>query len=463
VGFPTRSVVGGRVYLWIMETTTTTAPHPTAGAADVAVGDASPHPLVVLVERVRARFGEELPPALWSMSDDDVVELLASLQGLAAQVDAALLAGIREADCRDLGKRAGATSTARWLSGLLRTRPGQASRRVKLARDLDTTLVPTQAMLTTGEISVEHADVIAQTLRDLPAAAGPDVRFAAEQAMLEHTEVMNPKDLATIGSTILNAVDPELADHLLAKQLADQEAREARQRELSLSDDPYSTSSFLRGKLDAETTELLRVALEPLAKPRPTTADGPDLRTSGQRMGDGFHELLRRYLDSGASPTHAGEKPHLVITVTDANLINGTGYATLLHTGTPMSVHTAERLACDAKISLRGAVDGQPALTDGTRLFTGKIRRLLELRDGGCAFPSCDRPPSWCDGHHVLAWLRGGPTSVGNGVLLCGYHHRLIHQGAWTVRMADDGMPEFVPPDWTDPKRNPLRNNRMRV
>jgi hypothetical protein len=180
-------------------------------------------------------------------------------------------------------------------------------------------------------------------------------------------------------------------------------------------------------------------------------------------MGDGFHELLRRYLDSGVSPTHAGEKPHLVITVTDANLINGTGYATLLHTGTPMSVRTAERLACDAKINLWGALDGQPALTDGARLFTGKTRRLLELRDGGCAFPSCDRPPSWCDGHHVLAWLRGGPTTVGNGVLLCGYHHRLIHQGAWTVRIADDGMPEFVPPDWIDPQRSPLRNNRMRA
>jgi hypothetical protein len=30
------------------------------------------------------------------------------------------------------------------------------------------------------------------------------------------------------------------------------------------------------------------------------------------------------------------------------------------------------------------------------RLFVGALRHALELRDGGCAFPGCDRPPRWC-------------------------------------------------------------------
>ncbi|MGH3489648.1 MAG: DUF222 domain-containing protein, partial [Actinopolymorphaceae bacterium] len=113
----------------------------TTGAGSAA--GASGHPLPVLVAGMRSRLGDELPPVLWSMPEDELVDLLVDLQGLAAQVDAALLAGIRETDRRDLGKTAGATSTATWLSGLLRIRPGQASRRVKLARDLDTTLVLT--------------------------------------------------------------------------------------------------------------------------------------------------------------------------------------------------------------------------------------------------------------------------------------------------------------------------------
>ncbi|MEQ7127153.1 DUF222 domain-containing protein [Actinopolymorpha sp. B11F2] len=347
---------------------------------------------------MRSRLGEELPPVLWSMGEDELIDLLVDLQGLIAQCDAGLLAAISEADRRDLGKTAGATSTTNWLSDMLRIRPGQASRKVKLAKDLDTSLVMTRTEMNAGRISADTADVIAQTMRDLPSEAGPDTRFDAEHAMLEHAHTFHPGELTKIGKTILNSVDPELTDQILAKKLADEEKRAARARELSISDDPYSTSSFVRGKLDAETSEMLRTALEPLAKPRPTTADGPDTRTYAQRMGDGLHELLRRYLDSGESPSHAGEKPHLVIRI------------------------------------------------DGIRLFVGKTRRLLELRDRGCAFPGCDRPPSWCEGHHVIAWLKGGPTTVANGVLLCAFHHRLTHQGAWTVRIAGDGMPEFVPP-----------------
>ncbi|MEQ4204277.1 DUF222 domain-containing protein [Actinopolymorpha sp. B9G3] len=459
-----------------METATTTATRGTGTGTGTGAGtgagtttgrgpdgQAPRHGLSVLVSRMRARLGEELPPVLWSMAEDELVDLLVDLQGLLAQAEAASLAAVREVDRRDLGRTAGATSTANWLSGLLRIRPGKASRRVKLARDLDTTLAMTHTALNAGDIDVEAADVIAQTIRDLPSEAGPDVRFDAERAMLDHARVFHPQDLTRIGTTILGTVDPDLADRILAKKLADDEARAARRRELSIQDDPYSTSSFLRGKLDAETADMLRTAIEPLAKPRPTDADGPDTRTASQRLGDGFHELLRRYLDSGESPTHAGEKPHLVITITDTNLADGTGHATLLRTGTPISARTAQRMACDAKVSYWGIVNGQQALTDGTRLFVGRTRRLLELRDRGCAFPGCDRPPSWCDGHHIIAWLQGGPTTVDNGVLLCGHHHRLVHQGAWHVRLADDGRPEFIPPEWIDKTRQPQRNNRLRT
>ncbi|MEQ7124042.1 HNH endonuclease signature motif containing protein [Actinopolymorpha sp. B11F2] len=72
-------------------------------------------------------------------------------------------------------------------------------------------------------------------------------------------------------------------------------------------------------------------------------------------------------------------------------------------------------------------------------------------------------PPSWCEAHHIIAWLQGGPTTVDNGVLLCGYHHRLIHQGTWTVHMAADGQPEFTPPEWISKTRKPLRNTRLRT
>uniref|UniRef100_UPI000379E63C HNH endonuclease signature motif containing protein n=1 Tax=Actinopolymorpha alba TaxID=533267 RepID=UPI000379E63C len=421
------------------------------------------HPFSVLVERIRVRLAEESGAPLWSTPGDELTDLLVSLEALSAQLEAVQLQVIREADRRDLGASVGATGTAALLSSLLRMRPEHARAAVKLANDLDTVLPLVQLALNAGEISADHARVIAKAIRDLPKEAGQETRAEAEQVPVEHARVFDPKDLAGLGKAVLNAVDPELADKVLAKKLAEEEAKAARQRELTLYDDPNGSGTHIRGKLDPVTADMLRTALEPLSKPLPTTADGPDPRSAAQRRGDGFAELIRRYLNAGVSPSQGGEKPHIVVTITDTDLVNGTGLGRLLRTGTYVSARTVQEWACDAKISWFGIRDGEVALSDGTRFFTGRLRKLLELRDRGCAFPGCDRPPAWCDGHHVRSWLEGGPTTLSNGALLCGHHHRLIHQDTWQVQLAADGMPEFIPPEWIDQQRNPIRNNRLRT
>ena len=53
------------------------------------------------------------------------------------------------------------------------------------------------------------------------------------------------------------------------------------------------------------------------------------------------------------------------------------------------------------------------------RTITRAQRNALIVRDGGCFFPGCDRPPSWCDGHHVIHWLNHGPSELWNLTLLC--------------------------------------------
>ena len=64
------------------------------------------------------------------------------------------------------------------------------------------------------------------------------------------------------------------------------------------------------------------------------------------------------------------------------------------------------------------------------RCFTEQQRLALTARDKGCTFPGCDRPPGWCQTHHVLEYRNGGPTTVDNGVLPCGHHHRTFeHAG----------------------------------
>ena len=60
--------------------------------------------------------------------------------------------------------------------------------------------------------------------------------------------------------------------------------------------------------------------------------------------------------------------------------------------------------------------------------------------------------------HHIVHWLHGGPTSLDNGVLLCHTHHVVIHRGEWTVRLAANKRPEFIPPAWVDPDQTPRTN-----
>jgi len=86
----------------------------------------------------------------------------------------------------------------------------------------------------------------------------------------------------------------------------------------------------------------------------------------------------------------------------------------------------------------------------------------LEVRDGGCAFPGCDRAAKYTDAHHITSWWAGGETSVANGVLLCLPHHKEAHRGYWQIQMTPHGLPEFVPPLHVDPLQRPLRNHIAR-
>ena len=84
-----------------------------------------------------------------------------------------------------------------------------------------------------------------------------------------------------------------------------------------------------------------------------------------------------------------------------------------------------------------------------TSVVSSAMRRALIVRDEGCAFPECDRPPAWTDAHHVRHWAHGGPTAVTNLVLLCRPHHRRVHGGDFVVSIVDGG-PRFARADGSE-------------
>ncbi|HUH14164.1 MAG TPA: DUF222 domain-containing protein [Longimicrobiales bacterium] len=117
-----------------------------------------------------------------------------------------------------------------------------------------------------------------------------------------------------------------------------------------------------------------------------------------------------------------------------------------LRDGTRLSHETARRLTCDCGIArMKRAPDGSLLdLGRKTRTITPALRRALEVRDRGCRFPGCGLP--FTAGHHIQHWADGGPTSLANCVLLCRFHHRLVHEGGWKVAWWGEGRPVFIDP-----------------
>jgi hypothetical protein len=70
-------------------------------------------------------------------------------------------------------------------------------------------------------------------------------------------------------------------------------------------------------------------------------------------------------------------------------------------------------------------------------MIPSATRRALVARDRDCVFNGCHAPAAWCDGHHLTWWTRGGPTKLTNLALVCREHHRMVHEGGWTLARKD--------------------------
>jgi hypothetical protein len=342
------------------------------------------------------------------------------------------------------------------LRDRLRIGGPSARRMVGLAAALDSGPAVVRDALARGVISVEQAQVITTTLSNLPADLGSEVVDKAAQVLVDAAGQFEPQMLRRLGERILSHVAPDLAEQAELAALRAAEARAHDRRHVTLSSEQADGQVRVTGRLDVESAAIIRAAIDPLSAP---AAVGDD-RSPGQRRADALTEVCRLALNTEQLPDNGGDRPQIVVTV-DLDTITRQLAAGTLDTGQALSPEAVRRLACDAAI-LPAVLDGAGQVLDlgrQRRLFTGPLRRALVLRDRGCAFPGCDRPPRWADGHHITHWTDGGETNLTNAVLLCRYHHRVIHHSDWQVQLAADGIPEFLPPAWLDPAQHPRRNH----
>lgn len=115
--------------------------------------------------------------------------------------------------------------------------------------------------------------------------------------------------------------------------------------------------------------------------------------------------------------------------------------------GPGIATETARRLACDCSFVTLVERDGEPlSVGRRTRSIPASIRRALVARDGCCQFPGCERR-RFVDAHHLEHWAHGGETSLENLALFCRHHHRLLHEGGFSVRRGRDRRLRFRRPD----------------
>ena len=199
----------------------------------------------------------------------------------------------------------------------------------------------------------------------------------------------------------------------------------------------------LHGRLAAESGATVVAALERIAE-----AAKPDPETGlfdpyEWRAADALVELASAHLGAAAQPDRAT----IVIHADASALTQGEGTAEI-EGGVPVNFETLRRRACDGRVEwvMRGA-DGKPlGVGRARRTVPAWLARQLRRRDAGCRFPACERR-RWGHAHHRRHWADGGATDLDNLIWLCPTHHRLVHEGGWSIRVDPAGEVTFVRPD----------------
>ncbi|MFD3443022.1 DUF222 domain-containing protein [Microbacteriaceae bacterium 4G12] len=318
---------------------------------------------------------------------------------------------------------------------------------------------PIAHAVTDGKVSIAQADAIRAGL-GLPTGTVPPE--ALSEAALELVE-----DAATLTAGQLHRRARQLRDDLNDTEVPDREKAQLDQQHLKAWKRP---DGMVEGKFlyAPEPGAFLLSVLDELTNPR---RGGPrfvkeedraridaimnDPRPTERLAADGLLELLRIGSDADPGQVFGSRRPAVRVIVTKESLQSGEGHGSIQDTGEAVSIATIRREVCaTGTVAVVLDDDGQCVnVGREQRLFTTRQRIGLAVRDGGCMWPGCDRPPSWCEAHHINQWKRDhGNTDIADGVLLCKHHHLLLHNTGWDIRRTS-GKYFLIPPRSISPTR----------
>ena len=353
------------------------------------------------------------------------------IAALAADIEAAMcrwLELVAEFDRRDGWFLEGCTSCAAWVSWRCGMGPTAAREHVRVARRLHE-LPSVRAAFSRGELSYSKVRAITRV---------EDVEH--EDELVELAQNATAAQLERIVRSYRSAV------------LAESDASRVLQERFLALEWEDDGSLRVRGRLPADQGALLMKAVEVVAAQLRTdareeqddaSAEAPT--HAGARRADALTALADHALAAQQHGRTGGDRVQLVVRV-DADALSEsqtddrhTAGCCEVDSGPPLARTTARRLACDASVVRMVERDGEPlSVGRKTRSIPPALRRALRARDGGCRFPGCTHD-RFVDAHHIEHWADGGATELKNLVHLCTHHHRLLHEGGFTVRPTADG------------------------
>lgn len=326
-----------------------------------------------------------------------------------------LAAVAAETEKRGTFEMAGFVNVTRWLATVGDMDPSVARHHVGLGQVL-ARHSETGRRAESGGLSRSRVQYLARAARRHPHLYGEH-----ETLLLDLADTMELGDFKKAVDHWIN-----LADDTAGEAEADEQADRTRLH----ASQTIGGMVKLDGLFDKPTGEVVLTALNAAMTPE-ARADGAtgDLRPAYQRRADALHHICRQYLDHHPGRV-GGHRPHVSLVLDLETLEGRAGWRCELdHTGT-ITPETARRLLCDAELSWLIVDSDSVPLNMGrtVRTATPAQHRALAIRDGGCTYQSCDRPPQWCDAHHIIPWEKGGPTDLDNLCLLCRRHHVLVHR-----------------------------------
>ena len=369
------------------------------------------------------------------------------------------------------------TSTTTWLTDAGHLTPREARHLIRAGQGLARFEVVGRAAAT-GAVLPGQAEAITSVLADLPPEFDQTTVDRGQELMVGFAASHDAAALRRLTGHLVEVLAPDTADALAAARLERQERAARARRHLEFVGDGQGNVQ-IRGSLPvADAEPFIRIIDAYAAADKRASLEARDplfeLVTPTMRRADALVTMVNRHCQEALAPANGGDRPRVVITLSYDKLAKTAADAGLLAgrlVGSDESVPAGvlRRLLCDADL-LPAVLGGQSEVLDvgrTQRLVTAPIRAALELRDGGCVFPGCDKAPQDCHAHHIVPWWAGGPTSMANLVLVCPHHHGIVEPGhdptadRWRVRLRADGRAEIVPPRRADPTQRPRVHARF--